>query len=230
MFDKQGGSATASFHHDDPVGLMHDLGNYIQIATSAVRIMAAHEEIAASSELSTVVSHAASSLEGAGRLIRRSNPFEEDPSPEAVSLESCIAQFSPLLRYVVGPDVRIKLLIGMVPKVQCTSVGLQNALLNLALNARDAMPGGGTLTLSAMVAEGPEAAEVEIVVRDTGIGMTPEILARATEPYFTTKAAASGHGVGLSGVKSFIESIGGRLSIASQPYAGTSVTLRLPVA
>jgi signal transduction histidine kinase len=209
-------------------GLMHDLGNFIQIATSAVRIMATRAEVAASPELETMVSYAADSLEQAGRLVRRSDtPAADD---EAVSLDSFFAQFAPLLRYAVGADVRIKLLVGTVPKVLCSATGLQNALLNLALNARDAMPGGGTLTISALVADGPEAPEVEIVVRDTGIGMSPEVLAQAAHPHFTTKATVSGHGMGLPGVQAFVEQFGGRLLITSAPYAGTSVMLRLPVA
>jgi signal transduction histidine kinase len=212
----------------EDAGLVHDLGNYIQIATSAVHIMSRHAEVVASEGLGTIVSHAADSLERAGALIRRSGA-PADELTEAVSLELCLAQIGPLLHYALGPGVRIKLLVGIVPKVRCSAMGLQNALLNLALNARDAMPGGGTLTVTALTADGPETAEVEIVVRDTGIGMPPDILERALEPHFSTKASA-GHGMGLPGVKSFIEQFGGRLAIESARYAGTSVRLRLPAA
>jgi signal transduction histidine kinase len=92
------------------------------------------------------------------------------------------------------------------------------------------MPGGGTLTISAMTADGPETAEVEITMRDTGVGMAREVLDRASEPYFTTKTGTAGHGMGLSGVRTFVEQFGGRLAIDSAPYAGTTVTLRLPAA
>jgi signal transduction histidine kinase len=132
------------------------------------------------------------------------------------------------MSYALGSDIRVKVLVGIVPKIRCSALGLQNALLNLAFNARDAMPGGGTLMLSAMTADGPETAEVEIAVRDTGIGMTRDILDRALEPFFTTKPANADHGMGLPGVRSFAEQFGGRVSIDSAPYAGTTVTLRLP--
>jgi signal transduction histidine kinase len=205
--------------------LVHDLGNYIQIATSAVHIISRHADVVASEGLGTVVSHAAASLERAGALIRRG---AEEPVAEAVSIQDCLTQMGPLLRYALGSDIRVKVLVGIVPKIRCSALGLQNALLNLAFNARDAMPGGGTLMLSAMTADGPETAEVEIAVRDTGIGMTRDILDRALEPFFTTKPANADHGMGLPGVRSFAEQFGGRVSIDSAPYAGTTITLRLP--
>jgi signal transduction histidine kinase len=215
-----------SFETEDGMaGLVHDLGNYIQIATSAVRIISRHADVVASEGLGTMVSHAAASLERAGALIRRGT---DDPVAEAVSIEDCLTQMGPLLHYALGSDIRVKLLVGIVPKIRCSALGLQNALLNLALNARDAMPAGGTLTVSAMTANGPENAEVEIAMRDTGIGMAREVLDRALEPYFTTRTGTTGHGMGLPGVRSFIEQFGGRLSIESAPYAGTTVTLRLP--
>jgi signal transduction histidine kinase len=219
---------TLSFETGDGLaGLVHDLGNYIQIATSAVHIMSRHADVVGSEGLGTIVSHAAASLERAGALIRRN---ADDDAADSVAIEDCLTQMGPLLHYALGPDIRIKLLVGIVPKVQCSSLGLQNALLNLALNARDAMPGGGTLTVSAMTADGPEAAEVEIAMRDTGIGMAREVLERALEPYFTTKAGPAGHGMGLPGVRSFVEQFGGRVLIDSAPYTGTTVTLRLPAA
>lgn len=208
-------------------GVVHDLGNYIQIAASAVHIMARHADVIASDRLGPIVSHAADSLERASALIRRSRVTNIELD-EGVSLEACLRQMGPLLSYALGPDVRLKLLVGLVPQVRCNPLELQNALLNLALNARDAMPGGGTLSISALSADGPETAEVEITIRDTGIGMSPEILERALEPYFSTKPDAAGHGMGLPGVKAFVEGMGGRLLIESAPYAGTSVILRLP--
>jgi len=227
MIDTVSLGGTEPFTDSQIAGLVHDLGNYIQIATSAVHIISRHADVVASEGLGTIASHAAASLEHAGALIRRG---AEVPMAEAVSIEDCLTQMGPLLHYALGPDIRVKLLVGIVPKIQCSALGLQNALLNLALNARDAMPGGGTLSVSAVTADGPENVEVEITMRDTGVGMTREVLDHALEPYFTTKAGTVGHGMGLPGVRSFVEQFGGRLSIDSAPYAGTTVTLRLPAA
>ncbi|OEO28102.1 hypothetical protein VW23_000470 [Devosia insulae DS-56] len=212
-------------------GLVHDLGNYIQIAASAIQIMSRETGIATSLTVGKVLPHAADALERAAELIRRSRSVDDDEAADdLVDLELCLAQMGPLLSYAGGPDVRLKLLVGVVPRVRCGALALQNALLNLTLNARDAMPGGGTLSLTALTADGPETAEVEITVRDTGIGMAAEILERATDPHFSTKPDGVGHGMGLAGVKRFVERAGGRLFIRSAPYAGTTVTLRLPAA
>jgi PAS domain S-box-containing protein len=107
---------------------------------------------------------------------------------------------------------------------------LELALLNLAVNARDAMPDGGMLTVSAANRPGGAGApdQVEIAVADTGAGMSAEVLARAFDPYFTTKEVGKGSGLGLPQVHGFVTSSGGSVEIASRPGHGTTVTLRLP--
>jgi CheY-like chemotaxis protein len=114
---------------------------------------------------------------------------------------------------------------------------LQSAILNLALNARDAMPQGGAITIStgerrATAADGciPQGQPVSIVtVSDTGVGIPPDILERVFEPFFTTKEVGKGTGLGLSMVHGFAEQSGGHVSIESRVGQGTSVTLVLPV-
>lgn len=213
--------------HDNAAGLVHDLSNYIQIAMSAVSIMSRHADVAASEGLGAIVAHAADSLERAGALVRGSIDPDDAVQAEEVNIDACLTQMGPLLRYACGPDIRIKLYIGLVPKIRCSRLALQNALLNLALNARDAMPGRGTLTISALLADGPEAPEVELIVNDTGIGMAPATLGRVFEPHFTTKPG-DGHGMGLPGVRRFVERSNGRIFIESTLGVGTSVILRLP--
>jgi CheY-like chemotaxis protein len=116
---------------------------------------------------------------------------------------------------------------------------LESALLNLAINARDAMPDGGLLTVatgSVMLDEEADAASlglargryVTLSVSDTGVGMSPELLERAFEPFFTTKPLGQGTGLGLSMVYGFAKQSGGQVRIQSRPGAGTSVTLYLP--
>lgn len=101
---------------------------------------------------------------------------------------------------------------------------LQNALVNLALNARDAMPEGGTLTLA--VETSPE--QVQVSVRDTGTGIPPELMERIFEPFFTTKPSDKGTGLGLASVRSFVQKSSGTLHVASEPGAGSTFTMVFP--
>jgi signal transduction histidine kinase len=210
-------------------GVVHDLGNYIQVAISAVSILSRNPDIAASRSATEVLTHATYSLARAGDLVRRSMLPDDRLNEDDISIETSLAAAVPLIHYACGPDVRIKLQLGRLPRVRCNPRDLEGALLNLALNARDAMPTGGTLSLTALLADGPEVPEVEIGVSDTGSGMAPEILARVLEPYFTTKQSADGHGLGLASVRRWVESVDGRLFLTSKPGHGTTVTLRLPV-
>jgi CheY-like chemotaxis protein len=116
---------------------------------------------------------------------------------------------------------------------------LDSALVNLALNARDAMPNGGVITMSAQerwVTADPTRPEqraghyMAFTVADTGRGMTPEVLAHAFEPFFTTKAMGRGSGLGLSMVYGFVKQSGGHLRMESQPGQGTRIELYLPIA
>jgi CheY-like chemotaxis protein len=115
---------------------------------------------------------------------------------------------------------------------------LENSLLNLAINARDAMPDGGKLTIEAAnvyldeeysaPADIPPGQYVGIFVSDTGIGMTPDIASKAFDPFFTTKDVGQGTGLGLSQVYGFIKQSGGQVKIYSEPGAGTTIKLYLP--
>jgi len=117
---------------------------------------------------------------------------------------------------------------------------LEAAILNIALNARDAMSEGGTLTIrtsTAKVTERPQTDDqpspgnyAVLAVQDTGCGMTPEIAARAFEPFFTTKSEHGGTGLGLSMVYGFARQSGGAVVIESAPAVGTTVTMFLPLA
>jgi CheY-like chemotaxis protein len=115
---------------------------------------------------------------------------------------------------------------------------LENALLNLCINARDAMPEGGGLTIetgetvidaaAAAAHDLPQGEYVSLSVKDTGSGMTPEVMARAFDPFFTTKPLGQGTGLGLSMIYGFARQSGGEVSIASQPGRGTEVSIWLP--
>ena len=108
--------------------------------------------------------------------------------------------------------------------VRADTSQLEQVLLNLVLNARDAMPAGGRIAVDTRVEDGRAFFEVS----DEGAGMTPEVLAHAFEPFFTTKAAGRGTGLGLASVHSIVEQSGGAIELVSEPGRGTSVTVSLP--
>ena len=159
--------------------------------------------------------------------------------PEPVDLAEAIAHVSGLLRRTLGGHItlRIKAAPG-VRRAYVDRTQLETALVNLALNARDAMPNGGLLTIRASDARAsderslaePNEAFVRISVIDSGIGMSQEVLSRAFEPFFTTKPVGKGSGLGLSMVYGFAQQSGGRVDVDSVLGKGTSISLLLPCA
>jgi CheY-like chemotaxis protein/nitrogen-specific signal transduction histidine kinase len=148
----------------------------------------------------------------------------------AVDLNDLISGMKELLLQSLGAahNIRFELASGLTAGV-ANSNQLELAILNLSLNARDAMPNGGTLTISTAMASG-DAKYVLVAVADTGTGMPPEVVARAFDPFFTTKPTGKGTGLGLSQVYGIVRQFGGDVSIDSKVGQGTIVTLRLPVA
>ncbi len=137
----------------------------------------------------------------------------------------------PILERVAGGSVRVRAsYAGQLPPVQVHPSALGQVLVNLAANARDAMPDGGELSFDARPAE----SGILIRVRDTGTGMAPEVASRVFEPFFTTKGGAPGSsggtGLGLSSVQTIVERAGGRIAVASQIGAGTTFEIMLPAA
>jgi signal transduction histidine kinase len=135
-----------------------------------------------------------------------------------------------MMAMAAGPDARLELSLGQdVCPVFIDATQLERALLNLVINARDAMPGGGVLTvaLGRGGAEGPVSRHAVLEVRDTGTGMTPEIRGRIFEPFFSTKGE-KGTGLGLPIVWRTVTEAGGRIEVDSEPGKGTVFRLLLP--
>jgi CheY-like chemotaxis protein len=131
-----------------------------------------------------------------------------------------------MLRYLAPPPVEVNISAAPGPApVQCDAVELQQVLLNLSLNARDAMPKGGRLEIRTRVND----SIVELKVADTGFGMDGATRARVFDPFFTTKDPGRGTGLGLSTVYGIVRRAGGRIEIESAPGRGTTVTVRLPL-
>jgi len=176
-------------------------------------------------------------LEAAGRaetLTRQLLTFSrrQRRTPEAFDLDAALFDLQPLLRLVMPDSIEVVLdLSESAAMVDGVRGQIELAVMNLALNARDAMPSGGTLTIgtSAGVRDTPgrdAGIEVRVRVTDTGAGMTPEVRARMFEPFFTTRSEAPG--IGLATVQAVVSQHRGHLDVDTVPGRGTSVTLVLP--
>lgn len=217
---------------DTIFGLVHDLGNLIQVATSALNIVSRSPDLDMGSPVGTTIASARVSLQRAGTLVQQTMRFARDGSSamELVDVWACLIEIEALVTATWGRDIRLDLYAGRgLPPVLCSRVGLQSAVMNLLLNARDAMPEGGVISVVATaIHEDHVATGLELRCSDTGLGMSEDILRRASEPYFTTKMSGLG-GLGLPMVKRFAQESGGRLHIESEPGRGTTATLRLPI-
>jgi PAS domain S-box-containing protein len=161
--------------------------------------------------------------------------------PEPIDVSALLRGFQEMLSRILGESIKIETQIASdLPNVLADIGAIEDTLLNLAVNARDAMPQGGTLTISAdsyVVSESDSSRSVHelipghyvtIDISDTGLGMTPETMSNAFEPFFTTKPVGKGSGLGLSMVYGFVKQSAGHVSLRSVLGLGTSVTLYLP--
>jgi hypothetical protein len=161
----------------------------------------------------------------------------ERASPRPLTLDSALMEVRGLVTAAVGRLVNVEVASSPdLPPMLADRCRLEHALLNLAVNARDAMPDGGTLAFATgsvglTKKDGVQPGTyIRLSVRDTGSGMTPEVAQRATEPFYSTKPLGKGTGLGLSSVYGIVTSTGGTMSIDSRPGAGTTVNLYFPVA
>jgi CheY-like chemotaxis protein len=139
-----------------------------------------------------------------------------------------LSELEPLLRQLLPPNVQLSIDSAVNPlPIHFDRSEFELALLNLASNARDAMPDGGTCTIS-LAQE--EAATVALCIQDTGVGMSEAVRSRIFEPFFTTKAVGSGTGLGLSVVYGLVRRAGGEISVGSVPGQGTRFRISLPIA
>ena len=160
--------------------------------------------------------------------------------PEAIDANKLVSGMSDLLRHSIGADIRLEtVLAGGLWRTHADPNQLENIVLNLAVNARDAMPEGGRLTIETQNAHlddryaaahlGLAAGQyVLIAVTDTGGGMSPEVIEKAFEPFYTTKQIGKGTGLGLSQVYGFVKQTGGHVQIYSEPGRGTTIKIYLP--
>jgi signal transduction histidine kinase len=220
------------------VGLAHDLNNMLQGVAGALDVMQTRIDRGQTREISDLLQMAQMSLHRTSAfthsLLAFSRPHRPDLKPVAVN--EVIASMEPLLRFTLGDGIEFALALTEGPSAAiCDPHQLENTLLNLAINARDAMPGGGRLVIETYHAElGAERANLRrgryigIRVSDTGSGMAPEVAEHAFEPFYTTKPAGRGTGMGLTMTKHFVERFRGCVELKSALGEGTSIMLYLP--
>jgi signal transduction histidine kinase len=221
-------------------GIAHDVNNVLMVVRGAAEIL--KRRLAHAPGHLRQVAAILRATERGTAMTRRLLAFarKESLNPDVVDANALLRGITTLLSATLGKSVRIVLdLDAAVPPVFVDRSGFEHAILNLAINARDAMPEGGTLTFRTALtqrreldaeADLPAGDYVVVTVADTGTGMTEEVKARAFDPFFTTKQAGQGSGLGLSQVYGFIRQSGGGVRIESAPGAGTSVQLYLPPA
>ena len=163
-----------------------------------------------------------------GEVVHRILAFARRELPAKVPLRvrQLVEETAVLARHTLGPGVQLSLEVSGDPWVAGDAASLQQALLNLLINARDAMPGGGSVVLRAFQRENTAVLEVQ----DTGVGIPEALLPRVFEPFFTTKPPGRGTGLGLATVYRTVQAHGGEVRIASQVGEGTTVTVELPAA
>lgn len=204
---------------------IHDLGNFIQIASSAVNMIARELGPNDGDKGHMIVSAAQSSLERAAVIVRMGLRDIRDSSIGGRAVVSdCFDRLRTLAAPLVGSRITLDFEIAAnLPDQGCDAGCLERALLNLVINARDAMPEAGSVYVSAR-AEGPN---VVLAVEDTGCGMSRAQQRQAVQAHYTTKA--NGTGVGLATVRDFMSQVGGQLVIASEQGVGTCIQLRFPM-
>ena len=224
-------------------GIAHDFNNMLQGIASGVQLMRRRLEQGRHGEVERYLDAMRQSVDRAAALTNRLLAFSRRQAlaPKRVNLDDLVPGIGDLIRQTVGPaiEVEIRLADGGW-RVRCDPNQMENALLNLAINARDAMmPAGGHLLIETEQAElnqdsldgwdGARAGDfVRVKVTDTGSGMTPDVLEHAFEPFFTTKPIGWGTGLGLSQVFGFVSQSNGMVRLESKVGCGTSVHLLLP--
>ena len=225
-------------------GVAHDFNNLLTVIMGNLEVLGRSSQVVHSAHPEPRVTRAmASAMEGARRaamLTQRLLAFsrQQPLQPKTLDPNRLVHRTAEMLRRTLGERIIIetRLPVG-VGCVRADPVELDNAILNLAVNARDAMPEGGTLILETANVDdcpwhnawgGDGMPHVLIAVTDSGTGMDRETMAKAFDPFFTTKGIGRGTGLGLSQVHGFVQQSGGQVLIDSRPGAGTTVRIYLP--
>jgi signal transduction histidine kinase len=206
--------------------MSHDFNNLLAIVAGNVQLAA---ERISDRKIKSLLSEVNLACEMGARMTESMKSFaaQKRLSPTDIDVQTFLLNLTALLGRRLGPSIKLAIVVpGDLPHIIADQSALENAILNLALNARDAMPAGGNITLSATFIEGD--GRVCISLKDTGTGMSPHVQAHAFDPFFTTKDPARGTGLGLATVAWFVQQSGGSVTMQSAPGAGTTVSIFLP--
>jgi signal transduction histidine kinase len=221
-------------------GIAHDFNNLLHVVTGNLSLIGrlANDNV-------RILNHVHAAEQAAEQGARLTNSLlafarRQSLQVERVNVNILLQEFQPLLLRALGTGIRFEtFLAASLPDCNVDPAHFQSAMLNLVINARDAMPEGGQISITTDVTTlqdtdllaNPDARPgrfVSISVQDNGVGMTAEVLAQVFEPFFTTKEVGKGSGLGLSQVYGFAHQSGGCVQLRSEPQVGTCVTLWLP--
>ena len=222
-------------------GLAHDFNNLLAAISGSLELIRRRGHQARPSELERYVAVAQGATQRAAALTHRLLAFSRRQTlePRRLDVNRLIHGMEDLIRRTVGPAIEVE--VRAAPglwSVHADASQFENTLLNLCINSRDAMPDGGHLVIETantlLDAQAAKASElqpgdfVSMCVHDSGVGMSPDVLARAFDPFFTTKPLGMGTGLGLSMIYGFAKQSGGRVAMQSKPGQGTTVCIELP--
>jgi PAS domain S-box-containing protein len=222
-------------------GIAHDFNNLLTAISGSLELLGVRIEQGKLGGVERYISAAQESARRAASLTQRLLAFSRrqtlDPKPTDVN--KLLAGVEDLLRRTVGPAIELEVVgAGGLWTVKIDPPQLENAILNLIINARDAMPDGGRITIetankwlddrSARERELPPGQYISLCVTDTGTGMPPDVIAQAFDPFFTTKPLGQGTGLGLSMIHGFVRQSGGQVRVYSELGTGTTMCLYFP--
>nr|WP_282571916.1 PAS domain S-box protein [Roseomonas acroporae] len=222
-------------------GLAHDFNNLLTGIIGSMELLNTRVAQGRLKDVDRYVNAAQSAARRAAALTHRLLAFSRRQTldPKSTDVNRLISGMVELVRRTVGPEITVEMVeAGGLWLTLVDPPQLENALLNLCINARDAMPGGGRITIetankwlderAAGERDLPPGQYVSLCVTDTGTGMTPDVIARAFDPFFTTKPLGQGTGLGLSMIYGFVRQSGGQVRIYSEVGQGTTMCLYLP--
>ncbi|HTN41164.1 MAG TPA: ATP-binding protein, partial [Asticcacaulis sp.] len=222
-------------------GIAHDFNNMLAVVMGSLDLL--NRRIGQEDPRARrYVEAAAEGARRAANLTQRLLAFsrQQPLRPESIDANKLVSGMSDLLRHSIGADIRLEtVLAGGLWRVHADPNQLESVILNLGVNARDAMPEGGKLTIETQNAHldsryvatemgVPAGQYVLIAITDTGTGMAPDVMAKAFDPFFTTKEVGKGTGLGLSQVYGFVKQSGGHVKIYSEIGQGTSIKIYMP--
>ena len=211
-------------------GIAHDFNNILAVISGYADMLV--EELGEDHPSAPDAAGIKQAAARGGALTRQLLIFSrsEPSQPETLDLNAVAVDMQRLLARTLGEDIELSTVLAPdLPDIVMDRSKLEQVLMNAALNARAAMPGGGRLTITtSREHDGGGDDLVCVAVTDTGVGMPPEVLARAFEPFFTTRGRGSGTGLGLATAYGVVTDAGGTISLESEPGRGTTLRVRLP--